>query len=363
MLERILPDPARPVYELKFQIDRSYLLNGLAVGTDPIPGEPVITAASAPAFFKVVELPVELSPNGEPSVSVLMRRQESLTAGYKTLLGANYDFSGLITATTYDVIDSHDGFALHGLLQSSYPATEPLMGGGFVVELFGPDLEIEEANVFSGLSNELLVFVGNEIMSVTGASLLALNRYSLSVVRARFGTQMESHAVDAEVFIVRRDELQVLQHPHFKPGNTVALKLQAFTGQAVSSYVPTSILLSGRVYSLPPLVNLAVNGSSIAVTYSTGATIAVTWTATDGGALPTRSDVLIREVVLEFWNAAGSTLLGTILTPGGSRTLTNAELIATLGSEVSFLLKAKLRTTRDFWMTETSSVNLSVTKI
>lgn len=367
VIERTVSDPSRPLYEIGFKIDRTYLLNGLAVGSDTIPDGPLITAASL-VFVRAVELPVALSPDGLPTITVLASRPDVITSGFKTHLGQNYDTTGIVTPASFDVIDTHDRFAIHGTLSAEFAASEPLIGGvGLQVELDGPDTELDDVTMFDGLADELLVFIGSEIFSVTNATLTGINNYSLSVIRARYGTVPATHAFAAQVFIVRRDEMNLLQHPLFVPGNIACMKTQAFTGQAQTALEDETsfdVALAGFAYAGPPLANLSVNGLSLSVTYTTGQSVVIAWTLTDGGELPHRFDLLKRSVVLKFFNAAGDTLLGTTSTPGNSLTLTNAQLQALLGgSEVSFLLEAFLSTESDFWTVESEPITLPVTLV
>src|SRR6185503_11024349 len=162
---------------------------------------------------------------------------QAISAGYKVHLGKNYDPSvGEIAPESYDVIGSTDRFAWRGTLNDALDASEPLMDDarGLQVTLTGPDTELDDVTPFDALADELLAFVGDEIFSISEAELVGVDSYRLSVVRARYGSQRESHAAGAEVFIIRREDLQQLQHPHFQPKNTAVLKIQAFTGQASS---------------------------------------------------------------------------------------------------------------------------------
>jgi len=57
------------------------------------------------------------------------------------------------------------------------------------------------------LDNSLLVFAGTEILSGYDLELVAAVRYRMSVVRGRYDTHRQAHAVGEEVFVIRRADL------------------------------------------------------------------------------------------------------------------------------------------------------------
>jgi hypothetical protein len=274
-----------------------------------------------------------------------------------------------ISPESFDVIESLGRFALHGTLLADYSADTLVIDEslGVAVRLDGPDTEIEEQMMFDGLTDQLLVFVNNEVMSVVEAQVIGASQYRLSVVRGRFATPLEAHSLGDDAFIVRRDELEPLQHAHFVPGNTVVVKVQAFTGKSVADLGDApelSLELAGRIYRQTPPTNLRVNGDGVAPSYTSGQGVVIEWTLTDAGALPWRSDLLARSMVVDFYNASGTVLLGTTTTPAGSLSLTNAELQTLLGgAEVSFQLRVRMRTRSDWWELDSATVTLLVTKL
>ena len=235
--ERNVPDPARPVYQISFRVDRSYLLAGLEVqggGSGGSGEDPIVVAQIE--HMRLIQLPDDLSP--EPDrihVAALCSRPETLTVGFVFHLGQNYDFSGsgTIPALTYDPIASHDRFAWRGELMEAYasgtPTTDELIG--IAVRLTGPDVELPEATEFDGLFDDLLVFIGDEICSVFLAQLIGVDEYRLFVIRERFGTAQGSYAAGDEAFIVRREDILGIRHAVMEPTRTVNAKLQAVSGQ------------------------------------------------------------------------------------------------------------------------------------
>jgi hypothetical protein len=50
--------------------------------------------------------------------------------------------------------------------------------------------------------NHLLLFVGQEILSVWGAELNSAGRYRLLAIRARCDTRRQTHGVDTEAWLI-----------------------------------------------------------------------------------------------------------------------------------------------------------------
>ncbi len=231
--ERSVADPARPLYQVAFRVDRSYLLADLEVdGVGEGGGEELVPVEQI-EHMRLIQLPDDLSPEPERiHVAVLCSRPEALTAGFIFHLGQNYDFSGVIAAESYDSIATHDRFAWRGELLEDYasggPATDDIIG--LALRLTGSDVELPEATEFDGLTDDLLVFIADEIFNVFQATLTGVDEYRLFVKRERFGTAQGSYLAGDEAFIVRRSDLLGIRHAIMEPGNTVVAKIQAFTG-------------------------------------------------------------------------------------------------------------------------------------
>ena len=281
--DRSMIAPDKPSYQIDFKIDRTYLINGLVVADPPAAGSETPLIVASAENVRIVELPAELSPDGAETLAVLAARPEELSVGFKTLLGNSYDpESGTIYAPeAYQVLDTHDRWAWYGTLLEDYIGTETIdQATGLKVQLSGVDLELDDVEMFNALADELLLFVGGEIMSISGHGLIGAGAYQVFVIRARFGTPQETHLAAAEVFIVRRSELQQLQHPSFQPNNTAILKLQPFTGQGstdLTNETEHDVAIAGRIYQEPPLLNLRVNGELATAEYATGGTVLIEW--------------------------------------------------------------------------------------
>jgi hypothetical protein len=176
--------------------------------------------------------------------------------------------------------------------------------------------------------------------------LIAAGRYRLWAIRARYDTKRETHAADAEVWVALRDDLAMRSDDMSPPDKT--FKLQPFLLQSefdLALVDPISITLQKRAYRPLAPLNLRVAGDGYNPTYATGADIVADW---DKAANRSSEDPVtkvlspdIDKTVLEVLTT-GDVLKGTFEFSGGSgpRTITNAQLVAALGSETDFKLRA-----------------------
>lgn len=99
------------------------------------------------------------------------------------------------------------------------------LAAGLQIQLIGIDLILPGVSDFDALANTVLLFVGDEIMSIAEADMTASGAYSLTVIRGRFGTPIENHTNGDTVWILTLANLKPLQHPHFLAGNDAQFKL------------------------------------------------------------------------------------------------------------------------------------------
>jgi len=109
----------------------------------------------------------------------------------------------------YRDVGAFDSFAQRAHSVAAYPAgTLPIDDYlGLEVQFDCLDNELDEFRITEAQENRLLVFAGDEIMSVWGTQLIAAGRYRLWTIRARYDTKRRTHAVDAEVSVALRDDL------------------------------------------------------------------------------------------------------------------------------------------------------------
>jgi hypothetical protein len=119
-------------------------------------------------------------------------------------------------------------FAQRGHVVAEYPADTLLIDDslGIEIQFDSLDNDLDEYTFLEAQENRLLLFVGNEILSCWNTQLIAAGRYHLRTIRARYDTKRQTHAVDAEAWVVLRDDLAMTVDDMSPPGKT--FKLQPF---------------------------------------------------------------------------------------------------------------------------------------
>jgi hypothetical protein len=347
-------DGARPQFTIDYKVDFSWLTG--ASGDDVAP--PAAAALVSPDPLdaaRVIELPISLCPEGKLTLTVLASRPADGITGFSVHLAKNYAFDG-DPVDSYANLASSTRFALRAVLRTDYVATTDLIDQtvGFAVQLVGPDQVLEDFTPFDGVSDEWLVFIGDEIMSLHQATLAGVGFYQLFPIRARHGTERAEHGVGTECFIVQRSALVLLQHPQFALHNDYELKLSTVKNGVALELAEAEALtgtIAGRIYREPLPGNFRARGtppgSGTEATngnYETGHDILVQWTRTDGQADFWQAGKISRVLTLEVYDDFD--LLVATLTPAGEElTITNTELVGYLGAETNFKLRLFYRTT------------------
>ncbi len=231
---------------------------------------------------------------------------------------------------SYDQIDTHDGFAKRGLVTTAYPAETQLIDQKIGLQ-FSLDTVYEipsSPSLNNALQNELLIFIGNEIMSVTEISTSGSN-YRAKVIRGRYDTRAEAHAVGEDLFLIPSKSLKKLKHASFIQSARCNLKLQPTVVRRsleLASVKEQSITLTGRINEPMPPVNLRAFGEYRKPTYATGQAIVLTWGLGEQGL----RDLWSRwsnpgggqtATILEFFQLDG-TLKRTVITAPGATAFT-----------------------------------------
>jgi hypothetical protein len=205
-----------------------------------------------------------------------------LTANFFTVhLNQSYAFNGA-PPDSFEMLGGSDAFAQHGTLLADYPATTETLDlrVGMAIQLDGVDTTIENQNAFTGLASEFVAFVGNEIMSIIGSTLLADGAYKLNLARNRFGTERQAHSQGDEVFIVKQSSILKLQHPQIQAGNSVELKI-AMQAKGASSdladVAASTVALAGNVFNLPAPAALKVNGATVNASFNPADAMEIDW--------------------------------------------------------------------------------------
>ncbi len=289
--------------------------------------------------MRIVELPFALCPAGAFALAALVERTDAMTVGHTIWLGDGYDFSGGTPPESYTLLATSSRFTQFGVVLVDYPAETETLDFDITlrVMLNEPDQLMDTVTGNNGLANELLVFVGDEIMAIVGWTLAAGGAYALQVARSRFGTVRAAHSAGDEVYILYKSALTPLTHGAFQPGVEVALKIALTSGnfeQALDDVDATSITIAGDALTLPPL-NLRINGELRNATFGAGLDVVVDWSLpeqrsaiADGLSLRVRTLV---EIV-----GAGDVVLWSKLTYQAHMKILGAKMTSILGAETEF---------------------------
>jgi hypothetical protein len=368
--ERRREVPGLPEFSIAWKLDRSYLTAAANVVQHHVKDVPGAPAFPQIATAMILELPLALCPSGILSLAVLAVRPAVDIQGCRVYLGHNYDSSGHIAPESYELMEGSSRFAMHGTLSADYPATTGTVDLelGLLVTWDGFDTSlVTDEDLFDGLADELLVFLAGEILSVAKVVLVAAETYRLFCARGRFNTVKTASAAGAEVYLLRRAEIVALQHPHIQALNTVALKLQTYSRSGVSDLATAYVWeqpVAGKIYASIPPKNLLVQGDGANPYYTTGQNVAIEWTVTEPGREFYQEELLKISTVLQFLNL-GLVELGRVKLDIGisHKTISNADLVALLGGEVSFVLRAYTEVIGSEFIIDSAYVQVTVRKI
>lgn len=357
--ERTLPDPARAEFIISFETDRTQFNDDTELEHAAVTGHAFSKAeaeVSAPAVaVRLLELPAGLSQDFDVTLAPLVARTAPTDVGFAIYQKKDYGDA----PDSYELRATATRFAKHGSLAADYGTdTDTIdLTLGLIVQLDGVDTVLDDQTDFDALADALLIFVGAEVLSIAGITLLASGLYKVFAIRERFGSARQAHTAGAEVFVIRKSELLRINHPSFKVGNTITVKLapQNNAGETdLGDVAPVSLALTGRLFTEPKLANLSVNGDLVAPTYETGDDIVIDWSLVlaegtfllpDRYTVRTRLDFL-REIdfppTVELYETIdGLELLGTEHVEGNTFMILNADLITLLGGETDFIIFAR----------------------
>ncbi|HWY76238.1 MAG TPA: hypothetical protein VN281_11510 [Verrucomicrobiae bacterium] len=373
---RTVPDPAVPEFEIDFTLDLSYLFvpydtPGAGGGSDPQPGGSggLRTINVVNLSIPIIELPLGLCPSGKLSLACLPSRITHGDQSWTIQLGDVYGHPYPFQPGSFANLATGTGFARTGTVTQTYPITNCIdQVIGLRVQLTGVDTDIPTADPESlgvAFSDQLLIFVDSEVLSVISVRVLDVATYQFFCLRGRFATQVAQHNAGATIYLIEQKNILPLQHPSFQPNNLVWFKLLIGTSQS-SNAVHTT--LAGVIYQQTPPINLRVNNDPRSPSYSHGQGISIQWTLTEAGRDLFEQLLFNIQTVLDFLDGMGN-VLGTqnvlIDNPAGiaNLQLNNAQLVALLGGEVSFTLRARTKVSRDWFYDYSPSTSLAVTKI
>lgn len=249
--------------------------------------------------MRIVELPAPLCPDGKIAVQVLLDRPDPVTVSYAVFLG---EATGEDEPSSYSLLGAGDKFAQRGMLigggyrENTFTVDSTV---GFTVQLEGVDTLFEEQSLFTAMENRLLCFIDDEILSVQGWALTAVNTYRITAVRGRFGTARAEHLEGADVYFLPLAGINALQSPVFQHGNTPTFKVLSVSPNrnvGLEDVDPVQVELSALALNLPPLSNLKVNGGTRNAFYDQISPLEISWTLPDAAGL----DMSQAYTLLEF---------------------------------------------------------------
>jgi hypothetical protein len=340
-VERLaLPALGQSEATVSFAEDTGFFNGDHYAAVADVPPTENVFEVQALAFQMVIEAPWGLTETSQPRIVFLAARGDTVSNGFNVWKQRS-DLS-------YRQVADFESFAQRGHVVAEYPADTLLVDDalGIEIQFDSLDNDLDEYTFLEAQENRLLLFVGDEILSCWNVQLIAAGRYRLWTIRARYDTKRQAHAPDAEAWVVLRDDLAMTADDMSPPLKT--FKLQPFLLQSeydLALVNPLPITLQRRAYlPLAPL-NLRVFGDGYNPTYETGADIVADW---DQAAIRSSAEPVttvlspdIDKTALEVL-MTGNVLVGTFEFPGGNgpRTITNGELVAALGSETDFKLRA-----------------------
>lgn len=185
-------------------------------GAFPRPYEPSIDPradddAVAPADlerFAAAQLPPDLSDAEDTRVVMLAERASQSTVGFETHFAPTDSWPG-------QILDAgNTRWAVAAVLQTT-------MGTGLAdvtvnVDTVGDDWDfLASQSTLEQADDRLLMWHGNEWMSVGTITSIGSGVYSLGITRARLASLAVAHAIDDVVFLIFRNDLVSLTHASF----------------------------------------------------------------------------------------------------------------------------------------------------
>lgn len=265
------------------------------------------------------------------------------------------DNATAIYTASYEFLAEHNRFARHGALGEDYAATTDRLDQsvGLLITLDNADITLDDLTLTDAQADRLLLFVDDEIISVSGVTLVGAGQYRVYGIRGRYDTRPQAHSTGAEAWLIERARLGQLTDATFTYLATINLKLQpSRLGNALDLADATAVelTLGNRVAKPLAPLNLAHAGDGHIPFYTTGQDLTLTWdlaSAERGGFWSLWGNPVaagLPYVVLKFYTTAG-VLKETVETAAAaeSHTYTNAALVSAFGSEQSVVVRAYAR--------------------
>jgi hypothetical protein len=340
-LEKTFIAPDKPEVSLQFEEDRSYLNAEFYISAPDEVSDDLVYETIPLAYQSILEVPYGLNAHHELYLLALPVRADPLSNGFKVWVQN--------TSGSYRELLAGQTFAQRAHVLMEYPADTLLIDEGVRLQIQFDSLDntLDEFDLDDALHEELLLFMGGEILSAFNAELVATGRYTLSTVRARYDTVRKTHAINTEVFVIRKADLTSWESSRRNLVQTY--KLQPFLLEQdldLSEATPINVNIVRRAYRPLRPHNLRVFNDGVNPTYGTGQDIDCQLDfPSEKRAAPDTSvtenlDANLSRIVVEVRAMDGMLKSTLYFDDDNTFTITNAQIVSALGSQTDFKLRA-----------------------
>lgn len=236
-----LPAPGGLSVTLEVEEERAHLFTSSATGSDDAVPTPDDLSAAEVISQMLYELPAGLS---SPRSLVTTRAANGTTTRTPgavpitlaplvvrgDIYATAFSLHQRVTPSSYRQVGRGDAFASHARLLADYPAeTLPIDDGpGMLVEFDGPDNVLESVTLDEALEDQVVMIIGEEIMSCYLAEVVGVNQYRVKPIRGRYDTARESHLAE--------NTPSVLDHSPLGTARVTKAGHGLRTGQRIATY-------------------------------------------------------------------------------------------------------------------------------
>jgi hypothetical protein len=254
---------------------------------------------------KITEVPyLLLDQKFDTQVVILATRGNVEVQGYRIWFTLDPDPNPVYQLVPDD--SSTSSFASYGRLTALMSATN----GRADFNLFGIDLdEVVSQTPAEQQDDNLLLFVGGEVMSVGRVNPEGHGAFNCQVLRGRFGTLKVSHSANIPIFFLYRSRLKLIDNAGFTPGAVVRFKFQPFTADLdydITTLTPISYTIVGFADVDAPVLSPAPN------TFTTHVDVSVSPPPAGFKARFTRDGTAVKATSVE-WPKSGGNYITTLI--------------------------------------------------
>lgn len=335
-----LDKPDSPEVALRWKEDRGWL-NAIPTVVAPDDVEPEGEYTAQPLLANVaLELPYGYLRDSRPSLIFLPVRGDPLTNGFHAYWER--------TADSFVQVAGGAAFAMKGTLNATLDAGT-LADAVMDITFTGDDWSLEETTLEEAATTQpIRIFLGGEILAGYDATLTGPKRYTVKVLREWFGTRAETHTIGAVAYVLQLGLEPAVTWTADLPEGTAVFKEQPYLLAQeldLATCPEIAVTIQKRAQRPAGPTNLRVLEDGAHPTYTAGQDIPVSWTPTSelrfGFNVTQNLDCRADGVVLQVLTTGG-VLKGELAFAGntGPVTIPNAQLVALLGTETDFKLRA-----------------------